>query len=679
MKLASFCIGFFATLASTAAAAQTVRYVDSAAKQGGNGLSWESALPTIYEAVNSAEPGDEIWVRQGLYKVDEGTIDLGTDLVLRGGFLGDETDISQRDIGAHPTLITADLLGNDTADFASRNDNTQVTMIAGGALLDGLVIRGAAYQAIDNAGGMQDCIVEDCLLLAGDVSVVYFESIGEERINIKRCVFQECARESGDIREGVLEIRATSLSPSTLVQDCDFLNNGLLGDGTATGLVVNALGVAKTNLSEFTIQRCHFQGNVSKTRYPGAMWGAFYDYRIADVIDCRFEQNTTFGSSASVELLIAEGSEFTMSDSEFIRNSSQQARAGAIHLRIGSSLSSRECVVERCTFEQNSGEDAGALSVDHSGFEDSLLIRDCEFVRNSSESAAAAEIWAGGSGFSVEIRDTLFDANYSINPNVYDNSVLFAEDTVLIGCEFRNHTSVAAAFRSEGGLRAFSTILQDNSFTRIASESGVSLTHSVVWNSSKADFGTAFTEGCALLNCVLDETPEASQFTAEHCVFPGAEPGLTNLDLDLVGPVFVDADNGDFRPIPGSALIDAGSLKWSHPELIEYTLDLSDLDRDGVKQEFLPIDIEGTARNQDDPNTPGAGPDIGLYELGDALPDTSPCLPDMDRNGYLDPSDFYGWKSAYTHGYPRADQNGDGFITPTDFTAWITNYNRGCY
>ena len=56
----------------------------------------------------------------------------------------------------------------------------------------------------------------------------------------------------------------------------------------------------------------------------------------------------------------------------------------------------------------------------------------------------------------------------------------------------------------------------------------------------------------------------------------------------------------------------------------------------------------------------------------------APCLPDVNGDGELSPTDFTAWINAFNNGDPGCDQNGDGSCSPTDFTAWIANFNAGC-
>ncbi|GAB5497408.1 MAG: hypothetical protein Phyf2KO_24880 [Phycisphaerales bacterium] len=131
-------------------------------------------------------------------------------------------------------------------------------------------------------------------------------------------------------------------------------------------------------------------------------------------------------------------------------------------------------------------------------------------------------------------------------------------------------------------------------------------------------------------------------------------------------PLFVDAAAGNYRPAPNSPAIDAGDTALVPP-------DIFDLDNDGDTTEPTPFDFDGNPRILDDAGTPGFAVDIGAYEF-----QGTSCLPDVNNDGSLTPTDFTAWINAYNNNLPGCDQNSDGSCTPTDFTAWISNFNAGC-
>jgi predicted outer membrane repeat protein len=72
-------------------------YVDGQNGQVGNtGRSWALAVPSIQEAITLADPGDQVWVKQGVFYLTQ-PIEVTKDLELYGGFNGSEHNLKERD------------------------------------------------------------------------------------------------------------------------------------------------------------------------------------------------------------------------------------------------------------------------------------------------------------------------------------------------------------------------------------------------------------------------------------------------------------------------------------------------------------------------------------------------------------------------------------------------------
>ena len=134
--------GGLALACSVGAAEQARWYVNAAAKEGLNGLSWQTAFPSLQSALKKSQSGDEIWVARGTYYPDASDRDVSFELkdnvAVYGGFAGTESALAERNIAKNQTILSGNIGKGD------KTKNT-VTIIKGanGAVLDGFTVRDA--------------------------------------------------------------------------------------------------------------------------------------------------------------------------------------------------------------------------------------------------------------------------------------------------------------------------------------------------------------------------------------------------------------------------------------------------------------------------------------------------------------------------------------------------------
>ncbi len=142
-------------LAGTSPAQASGRcYVNIDANGDNNGTSWTHAYTNLQSALS--DTCTEIWIAAGKYTPGinpEDTFALKSGIAVYGGFAGAETALEQRDWVNNPTILSGDLLGNDTYTSTSNHDDLdksdnahRVVTIASitNTTLDGFIIEGGA-------------------------------------------------------------------------------------------------------------------------------------------------------------------------------------------------------------------------------------------------------------------------------------------------------------------------------------------------------------------------------------------------------------------------------------------------------------------------------------------------------------------------------------------------------
>jgi hypothetical protein len=134
-------LGMCVCLGLVSPAGAVVRYVDSRAASFGDGLSWATAYDSLSTALTAAQSGDQIWVAAGTY-VGNFTLALGVEVY--GGFAGTETELTQRNWTANPTILD----GNQTGSVVTAPSGATATTGIDGFTItngsDGLSFRGGS-------------------------------------------------------------------------------------------------------------------------------------------------------------------------------------------------------------------------------------------------------------------------------------------------------------------------------------------------------------------------------------------------------------------------------------------------------------------------------------------------------------------------------------------------------
>ncbi|OON92301.1 MAG: hypothetical protein ATN34_00765 [Epulopiscium sp. Nele67-Bin002] len=261
-------------------------YVDVTAIESGDGSSWDNAYTDLQTAIDYANASYtandtpvEIWVSEGTYYTGEDRTDsfiLREGVHLYGGFNGDETDISQRDLTTNITILSGEI-----GDTTITTDNSYHVVIgADDAIIDGFTITGGYADGVSGEtydkygggllnfhGGIRDIpildytlgfdlIVNNCTFTqnyAQTGGATYtFHGGNPEYTN---CTFVDNTAKYGGASADVA-------GSNSVYVDCDFLDNYALYKGGATFTDYGAMSL---------FYNCNFESNES-----GTAGGAIY-------------------------------------------------------------------------------------------------------------------------------------------------------------------------------------------------------------------------------------------------------------------------------------------------------------------------------------------------------------------------------------------------------------------
>ena len=335
-----------------------------------------------------------------------------------------------------------------------------------------------------------------------------------------------------------------------------------------------------------------------------------------------------------------------------------------------------------------------------------LTVRRCVFENNTAEVGGA--IWSGTAQQTgwLWCVDTVFRNNRAVDLPTGDGDeflggAVFAQIATFVRCSFENNhsdgrggalqltlvslTPYVNVFNcrfdanSAGDLGGALSVGNTAAPSRPMLVSHSTFTNNTAGTLAGAVYGTSqptikgpnrfiWLSSCAFWNNDAPEGPDAGgEFgNITRCLIRGYAGD--NFEAD---PEFRDADASDFRPAPGSPLIDAG---WDDPLL----QDVLDFDGDEDTAEFPLPAVIGTDTSPELPlgtslrDLPGSGiarligasTDIGAYEH---------CPGDVDGDGRNTTNDFGAWLALFNAGGETRliDLNRDGVATPADFTTWL--------
>ncbi|MBL9149989.1 MAG: hypothetical protein JNM94_14970 [Phycisphaerae bacterium] len=596
---------------SLATASSSVLYVDGTAVAGGDGLTWATAISSLDAALSQAFAAgiDELWVREGVYvPTIPSTADprskrffVPPGVLVRGGFAGTERAPEERDIEAHPTVLSGDILGNDGPNLTNRADNTyRIADVLGGVNggFDGVIFRGG------NADGSSDPVQQGAgvAVTGGSLTLtdcVFVDNIAKERgagfygvtvdVTATRCSFSSNVLTAANARGGgvyVLGGKFEAVESEFVANVADATSQAgtpksgaaaiytagqaglrlelcLIRENRGRAAAVFAESPAATKTIE--IHACEFILNTGTDGDCAAFTAANAPAEDQVIVSqCTFDANGGSASTGAVELLSSHATvddcTFTSNvarstgglhstssillvrDTTFVANFALIHSGGAADISGGVPYVSR---FERCWFELNAADDGGAISLSSSA-----AIVDCVFINNSANSSggAIASPSSGGAGPPVSLERCLFLSNTAFGNGGAVRSTatpLSAKDCVFSGNSAINGGAIYSGLKDIHVERC--SLVGNQAFVAgggLAQATGtVTVSGSILWNNTVG--GVADFNGQIATN--LPGAAPATLSFWQSCV-QSLPPKFDVLGGISADPAFVDADGPDDTP-----------------------------------------------------------------------------------------------------------------------------------
>ena len=453
-----------------------IKYVKPVAAGSGDGSSWANASSDLQAMIN-VSGAHQVWVAAGTYKPTSGSdrskaFVIYNGVSLYGGFLGTETQLSQRNYQTNETIFSGNI-GNaaDSTDNSKNlfscnvagftepdsntvidgfilehayNDNTSYPANLGGAIKlgngNGIKVVNCTFRnnyayygggAIGSEGGIK--VIRNCIVFnnKSDRGSAFYTSNGMFKID-----HSEIYNNHGGFN-GAVRISNGSL----MVTHSAFHNNDSENFGGAIVLYDHSMAtLSNTTFTEnssdngaalmadvnsvINLTQCDLNDNNGTSR-----GGAIYLFResAAHIAYSNFNRNYCDQGGC----LNAQNSMITLDHCEFNQNEAGY-EGGAIY-----TYWNQSCDITQCTFDQNTSGSGGAIAINKLS---PLTISQSTFTQN------AATDWGGA----IEVRDSstfLGDHLLFSNNDAYGGGSIDLDDSdiSLHFCRFITNTAEGGA------------------------------------------------------------------------------------------------------------------------------------------------------------------------------------------------------------------------------------------
>lgn len=388
--------------ASVASADPRVLYCRAGLTTGtGDGSSWANAFRgslALRDALAVAQSGDQIWVAEGTYKPaasggpTTSALTLVSGVSVLGGFAGSESAAADRVVGAHPSVLSGDLNGNDSGTSnTSDNSNRVITALnpTAGTQLDLFTIKASKGVTAGDAFGFDG----GGLAISGGTMLVTRCTFAENKSDgagggavalNSAAVFEDCTFDGNRARWGCnLAGRTSSI---LIVRRCRFVGDSHVTGGTAGVGILSGWISGANDSSQLVVEDSFFSIAENEFSCPTGM-GIYASKGTADIRGCDFINNKGCGGGAGVsgEAVV------NIDRCRFIGNEASADGGAAIHTFHG------VYTITNSLFHANSTRGFSTLQCGGN-----FRIVNCTFTNNGSTGFNNYTIMSNGAGTSLE-------------------------------------------------------------------------------------------------------------------------------------------------------------------------------------------------------------------------------------------------------------------------------------
>ncbi|SFD99284.1 MBG domain-containing protein [Flavobacterium phragmitis] len=421
------CFFFFTVLVQS----QTIKYVTVNGSGSKDGSSWTNASDNLQKVISSSDSGTQIWIARGTYtpKVAlapnnstqdrNNTFGLKKGVQLYGGFIGNETNLSQRNITANETILSGNLGGGNYAHHViliyalEENENYYLN---GLTISDGRADIWDFYKISTETKGnsINDNIKDkypDWYVSMTESPYYNYASFGLQLAGFSALPGIPSVP-GGDMT--ITEILNTSYPKSNggaiynikgalTLENVTFKNN--------KGIVGAAICLQEG--AHTTLNNCTFTNNIATDNGGAINSSASY----LTITGGNFNNNSAPLGGAISDL---DGKLLNLSNVTFSNNLANKIKTGtgyggAIYIEKVSQDNSSSRIVNNCTFDNNSADVAGAIYADENIR--NLKITNSAFTGNNALMEASTTIAGGGGAIMLRkvINAELTSNNFSNN------------------------------------------------------------------------------------------------------------------------------------------------------------------------------------------------------------------------------------------------------------------------